>query len=73
MKTPLDIILERMRMYDPTEIIDLLNITSEELIDKFHEEIQNKEEFLMGEFEVFVITDDESQDENLDWDGFNED
>lgn len=59
MKTPLDIILERMKLYDPTEIIDLLNITSEELINKFYEEIERKQDFLSGEFEVFVITDEE--------------
>lgn len=73
MRTPLDIILERMRLYDPTEIVDLLKISSEELVDKFYERIQESEEFLMGEFEVFVITDDEDQDYDHEWDSNNED
>lgn len=73
MRTPLDIILERMRLYDPTEIVDLLKITSEELVDKFYETIQQQEDFLLGEFEIFVTTDDEDQDRDADWDNFNED
>lgn len=59
MKTPLDIILERMKLYDPTEIIDLLSITSEELIEKFYERIESKEDYLISEFEVFLYTDEE--------------
>ena len=73
MRTPLDIILERMRLYDPTEIVDLLKISSEELVDKFYERILESEEFLMGEFEVFVITDDGDQDYDHEWDSNNED
>jgi len=73
MKTPLDIILERMRLYDPTELVDLLKITSDDLIDKFYDTIQDKEDFLIGEFEIFVTTDDEDQDRDADWDNFHED
>lgn len=70
MKTPLDIIIARMRLYDPTEIVDLLNITSDDLVDKFYELIEQKQSFLGREFEVFVITDDDSQDLDFDdWDG----
>ena len=73
MKTPLDIIIARMRLYDPTEIVDLLNITSDDLVDKFYELIEQKQSFLGREFEVFVITDDDSQDLDFDdWDS-NED
>lgn len=73
MKTPLDIIIARMRLYDPTEIVDLLNLTSDDLIDKFYDLIELKQNYLRQEFEVFVITDDDSQDLDFDdWDS-NED
>lgn len=62
MKPPLDIVLERMKLYDPTEIIDLLSITSEELIDKFYDKIESRKEYLIGEFEVFVITDEDDSE-----------
>ena len=73
MKTPLDIILERMRMYDPTEIIDMLNITTEELIARFNDRIDDRQDFLRQEFEIFVCTDDDDQDYDEDWTSLNDD
>lgn len=70
-KVPLDFIIERMKLYDPTEIIDLLDISSEDLIDKFYDRIVEKKDYLSGEFELFVDTDNDELDLDNDW-GFHD-
>lgn len=62
MKTPLDIVIERMKSYDPTYLIEVLDITSEDIIARFMDVIYDKEEYLQGEFEVFLNTDDPEMD-----------
>jgi hypothetical protein len=63
MVPPIDIILERMRNYDPNEIVELLDITAEELIDRFKDKIEDRTTYLAGEFELFNSTDEDYEDE----------
>ena len=63
MSPPIDIILERMRNYDANEVVELLDITAEELIDRFKDKIEDRLDYLAGEFEVFTNTDEDYEDE----------
>ena len=63
MQTPIDIVLERMKNYDANEVVELLDISAEELIDRFRDRIEERHEYLMGEFEIFNSTDEDYEDE----------
>jgi hypothetical protein len=71
MKIPLDFILERMKLYDPTEVLDLLDITTEEILSRFQDRIEERLEYIESEMEMFIETDDDSGD--YDADNFNGD
>lgn len=66
MDIPLDIIVERMKLYDPDDIIELLGITSEELIARFMDRIEMNEEYLREEFELFGLTAEEEEFYDID-------
>lgn len=56
MSTDLDTIRERLVVRDPDELVDILGITSEELLDAFHEHVVD---YMQVEFS---IDDDKEQD-----------
>jgi hypothetical protein len=62
MMPPIDIVIERMRMYDVVEVIELLKISAEDIIDRFADRITEREEYLRREFEIFNNTDDDELD-----------
>lgn len=62
MKIHLDFLVERLKLYDQTLLIELLDITSEEIINRFIDVVQDKRDFLQEELEIFVATDDDEQD-----------
>lgn len=50
---PLDLIINQLKTYDETEICDLLQITSEDLLTRFRHKILARREFLESELEIF--------------------
>jgi hypothetical protein len=64
----LDILIERLRGFDEVTILELLDITTEELIERFKDRINARREYLFGEIEEFPTSVDEEFDDE--WDGF---
>ena len=64
----LDILIERLKGFDEVTILELLNINTEDLIERFKDRINSRREYLFGEVEEFPMSvDEEFEDE---WDGF---
>ena len=62
---PLDYLVERLRMYDVTELCDLLGIDSDALIQKFMTVIISKRSYLASELELLTVEDDDEEPEDL--------
>ncbi len=60
-KTPLTHLelLERLKQIDETSLLEILEIYSDELVDRFQDKIERKREYLLGELEESV---EESQE-----------
>ena len=66
----LDILLERLKGFEETQLLDLLDITSEELVERFKDVIYKRRDYLFGEIEVLSPEefDDETPcNEIVDW------
>lgn len=66
--SPLDFIVERLKTYDEVQLCELLDITSEEILHRFRDRVEENLEYLESELEVIHITDDEYEED--DYDGF---
>ena len=44
-------LLEKLRLEEETILLDLLNVTSEELVDAFMEKIIDRYEYIHGQYE----------------------
>jgi len=64
-----DILFERLKQFDEITILELLDITTEELLDRFRERVLRRQDQLFGEVEIFNI-DDEELDFEDDLEGF---
>jgi hypothetical protein len=51
---PLDVIINKLKQYDETQVCDLLGITSEDLIVRFKARILEKRTHLCSELEIFI-------------------
>ncbi len=49
---PFDILLERLKHYDEVTLLELLDISSEELIQMFAERIKERRQYLEKELEI---------------------
>lgn len=58
----LDILFERLKQFDEVTILELLDITTEDLLSKFKSRVSQKREFLYGEVEIYNIDDPELED-----------
>jgi enoyl-[acyl-carrier-protein] reductase (NADH) len=67
----IDILVERLKQLDPNELIERLDISSEEIVDRFMDKIEDNVEDLDGEFEELYYDDDDFNDEDYS-DGFQE-
>ncbi len=57
-----DILMERLKGYDEVTILELLDITTAELLDKFSNRVWKLRDNLSREIEVIPVTDEEDQD-----------
>jgi hypothetical protein len=62
----LDLLIERLRHYDEVLLLELLDITSEELLNAFRTRVYNKRDYLYRELEVL----EEPEEEIDELDGF---
>ena len=70
---PLDKLLEYLRTVDEVQILELLNISTEEILERFRDRIVKRRIFLEKELELFgeedaMATDLIDSDEYEDWD-----
>ena len=67
----MDILLERLKGFEETQLLELLDITSEELVARFKDVIYARRDYLFGEVEMLS---DEEFDEGdavfADFDGY---
>ncbi len=63
----LDILFERLKQFDEVTLLELLDITSEELLERFKDKVNLRRDTLYGEVELLVEDDEEELDE---WDGY---
>lgn len=69
--TNIDILFERLRLYDEVTILELLDISTEDILTRFRDRVISKREALYGEIELLVEeTDEEEQHCQQDLDGF---
>lgn len=59
MPQALDILFERLKHFDEVTLLELLDITSEDILARFKSRVISKKEFLFGEVELFDIDDPE--------------
>jgi hypothetical protein len=72
MPRSLDFLLERLKQFDEITILELLDISTEDLLEKFKSRIRKKQDVLYGEVEIFDIDDPELDEPDEDGipDGF---
>lgn len=66
---PLDILLERLKQYDEVQLCELLDISSEELVEMFLERVKKRRYYITKELELMDPADAEADDgeEELDF------
>lgn len=69
MPSHVDLLIERLKQFDEVTLLELLDITSEELLEKFRSRVMARKEQLFGEVEILNIEDEELDDED-EFDGF---
>lgn len=62
MNAALDILIERLKSYDEVMLCELLNITSEDILERFRDVVAKRATYLKRELEVFNIDDEELED-----------
>lgn len=62
MNSALDILIERLKTYDEVMLCELLNITSEDILERFRDIVAKRATYLKRELEVFNIDDEELED-----------
>ncbi len=69
MPTHVDLLIERLKQFDEVTLLELLDITAEELLERFRDKVDERKQQLFGEIEILNIEDEELDDED-DFDGF---
>ncbi len=60
--TPFDILLERLKQYDEVLLCELLDISAEDLVDRFMDRIKSRRSFITKELELVDPADLEAED-----------
>lgn len=59
----LDILMERLRHYDEVTLLELLDISADDLLERFKDKVLDKRHYLAREMEILEETDDEEVEE----------
>lgn len=57
MKIHLDFLIEHMKSYDPDYLVELLDISTEAILDRFRDYIEDKQDYLIEEMEILIEED----------------
>jgi hypothetical protein len=66
----IDILIERLKGFEETQLLELLDLTSEEIVDRFKDVIYNRRDYLFGEVEMLASEDEEELDFDSSFDGY---
>lgn len=69
MPETIDILFERLKQFDEITLLELLDITVEDILERFRDKVIKKQRQLFGEVEIINI-DDEELDLEDEFDGF---
>lgn len=69
MPNSIDILFERLLAYDEVTLLELLDISAEDILNRFRDKVVSRRKQLYGELEILDINDEEAEDAD-DWDGF---
>lgn len=59
----LDVLFERLRQFDEVMLLELLDISADDILNRFKDRVLSKRKFLYGEIEVLSIDDDEAKEQ----------
>jgi len=59
----LDILMERLKHYDEITLLELLDISSEDLLERFKDVVASKKQYLAREMELLEETEDDMTNE----------
>jgi hypothetical protein len=66
----IDILFERLKQFDEVTILELLDLTTEDILRKFKDRVIARREQLYGEIEIYDINDPEVDETNDYDDGY---
>lgn len=69
MPETIDILFERLKQFDEVTLLELLDITSEDILKKFKDRVIKYKDQLYGEVEILNIDDVELENED-EYDGY---
>jgi hypothetical protein len=69
MPETIDILFERLRQFDEVSLLELLDISVDDLLERFRDKVVQRKKQLFGEIEIINIDDTELEEED-DLDGF---
>lgn len=69
MPETIDILFERLKQFDEVTLLELLDITSEDILKKFKDRVIKYKDQLYGEVEILNIDDAELENED-EYDGY---
>jgi len=65
-----DILMERLKLYDEVTILELLDLTTVDILEQFAERVWERRKYLQREVELLVVEDEDSDGFEEDLDGF---
>lgn len=69
MAAVMDVLREKLKQFDEITLLELLDISSEEILERFSAKVKAKKDYLMRELEIMNIDSEELEEEDT-WDGF---
>lgn len=71
MPNSVDLLFERLKQFDEVSLVELLDITAEDLLERFRDKVIQRQDILYGEVELIMNEDHEDEDMEIEeWDGF---
>ncbi|MGH7747506.1 MAG: hypothetical protein ACREQ5_22520 [Candidatus Dormibacteria bacterium] len=69
MPNQINVLIERLKQFDEVTLCELLDISSEDILERFRNKVVKRQKYLFGEVEILNIDDEDLEDED-EWDGF---
>lgn len=69
MPNSIDLLFERLKQFDEVTLLELLDITSEDILERFKDKVVKRKEMLYGEVELFS-EEEIDDDHDSEYDGY---